>query len=193
MFLSRPTGRTAGSVACNGIDSVRGDPGKKGPMVLHLLGGQRSGDACKHASKAARAAARKVRGDDDAESESSDNATERAPKRKRTAVQNQVEINFTQGILPRIKGVDLPFSDSQTKAIEEQCARATVSANLPFRWIEDPEVIRLFLMMRTRALDVLPSSKVVGGRLLNEEGHRAEDNLRTVFRGKSVTLGFALI
>lgn len=49
------------------------------------------------------------------------------------------------------RGVDIPFSQEQLVAVEEQTLKATLSANLPFRWIENDEVIKLFELFRSAA------------------------------------------
>ncbi|EJD46725.1 hypothetical protein AURDEDRAFT_123867 [Auricularia subglabra TFB-10046 SS5] len=169
--------------ACDAVGHVRGD---KEPMANHLLGTKQS-DRCAHSSKKARAVARKVR-DKLQKAEESEDDEVRPAKRKRTAIQARVEANFKQTELVVFKGVDLPFSEAQRAAIQRQCARATISGNLPFRWIEDPEVLRFLMMFRSRACDVCPSRTVLAGRLLTEEGARTEDKLKHDFLNKNVSL-----
>ena len=72
------------------------------------------------------------------------------------------------------KGVDMPFSPREVAAVQAQALRAAISANLPFQVYKNPEVIKLFGMLRTAALDIRPSAKVVGGRLLNEAAEIVE-------------------
>jgi hypothetical protein len=86
------------------------------------------------------------------------------------------------------KGTDMPFSPSEKGAIQAQALRATVSANLPFRVFEDAKVIKLFWMMRTAAPSILPSAKVIGGRLLNDAAAVVEKKMDKILQGKNVGL-----
>lgn len=43
----------------------------------------------------------------------------------------------------------LPMTETGTEQFQVQLARASISAGLPERWIEDPEVIKAFRMLRT--------------------------------------------
>ena len=53
---------------------------------------------------------------------------------------------------------------------------------------EDPEVIKLFWMMRTAAPDILPSGKAVGGRLLNDAAELVELKMDKLLHGRSIGL-----
>ena len=86
------------------------------------------------------------------------------------------------------KGPNIPFTKEEARKIGRQLLRATHSANLPERWIEDPEVIAAFLVFRSTALDVLPSRRQLGGSLLNDFGDEVEGNLLKSIRGKRATL-----
>ena len=86
------------------------------------------------------------------------------------------------------KGVDMPFSPNEVAAVQAQALRATISANLPFQVYENPEVIKLFGMLRTAALDIMPSAKVVGGRLLNEAAEVVELKMDKLLRKKNLGL-----
>ena len=81
----------------------------------------------------------------------------------------------------------MPFSPSEKGAIQAQALRATVSANLPFRVFEDA-VVKLFWMMRTAAPSILPSAKVIGGRLLNDAAVVVEKKMDKIPQGKNVGL-----
>jgi hypothetical protein len=82
----------------------------------------------------------------------------------------------------------MPFSPSEKGAIQAQALRATVSANLPFRVFEDAKVIKLFWMMRMAAPSILPSAKVIGGRLLNDAAVVVEKKMDKILQGKNVGL-----
>lgn len=52
----------------------------------------------------------------------------------------------------------------ETAQIEQLFLRATVSANLPFRWVENPQVVELFAALRPKVL--LPSRQRLAGEIL---------------------------
>lgn len=141
--------------------TVKSVLGEKSAMAAHLAGGTNGG--CPNASDAAKAAARAIRAGGTEENSDSDPGPPRK-KAKRTAQQ--------------------AFTDEQVAAIQAQFLRATVSANLPFRWVEDPEIIRLFLMFRSLACDVIPSRLVISTRLLNAASAEVETMLRNTLTGK---------
>ena len=86
------------------------------------------------------------------------------------------------------RGVDMPFSESEKDAIRAQSLRAVISANWSFRSFENPEVVKLFWMMCTAAPEILPSGKVIGGKLLNDAAAKVEYKLSKVLNGKQVGL-----
>jgi hypothetical protein len=51
-----------------------------------------------------------------------------------------------QSKLKVFKGIDIPFTPKEKPLVQRQFLRATISANLPYRWTQDPEVIKLFEM-----------------------------------------------
>ncbi|KAJ7280769.1 hypothetical protein C8J57DRAFT_1027319, partial [Mycena rebaudengoi] len=110
----------------------------KDSMIAHLT-------ACPHASTAAKKLAKNLKPNKSKQKTAKDTADSDASndahpwKRKRLL---QVQKNMTQ---------------SQLKIIKSQFLRATISANLPFRWMMDPEIMKLFLMFRSRAIDMIPS------------------------------------
>ncbi|KAJ7077492.1 ribonuclease H-like domain-containing protein [Mycena epipterygia] len=89
-----------------------------------------------------------------------------------------------QTMLKTYTGQDMPFSSSEAEAIESQALRAIVSTNSPFGLFEDPEMLTLFGMLRSRAPDIIPSGKVIGGRLLNEAAATVEDKLSKILKGQ---------
>ncbi|KAI0073388.1 hypothetical protein K474DRAFT_1603428, partial [Panus rudis PR-1116 ss-1] len=72
------------------------------------------------------------------------------------------------------------WSDSDQHDFDKHIARATASANLPLRWVEDPEVIALFQRFIPAAH--IPSRKVLTKRLIPTE----VNNLRTASHNKTV-------
>ncbi|KAJ7846627.1 hypothetical protein B0H14DRAFT_3678382 [Mycena olivaceomarginata] len=135
--------------ACKKVPAILGE---KKAMIAHLIGAKQ----CKNASSAARSAARKVKnaGKKADVQDVSDSESDAQPKRRKRVA--AVEKAMTQTELKVFKGIDIPFSQSQIEMLHAQFLRATISANLPFRWVENPEVIKLFLMFRSAAGDVIP-------------------------------------
>ncbi|KAJ6614438.1 hypothetical protein B0H10DRAFT_2221316 [Mycena sp. CBHHK59/15] len=105
---------------------------------------------------------------------------------QRGAKCKKVDKSFTQSKLEVFRGLDIPFSEVQKDAIHEQFLRATQSANLPEHWVENPEVLKLFIMFRGRALGRIDTeiADVVKGEnvLMSTDGVRtvAKDNVAGV-------------
>jgi hypothetical protein len=59
----------------------------------------------------------------------------------------------------------VPFSTSETDAIQVQALRAIVSSNSPFGLFEDPEMLTLLGMLRSQTPIIIPTRKV-----LSEDG-----------------------
>ena len=76
----------------------------------------------------------------------------------------------------------------EAAAIEAQALQATISANLPFRAFEDPEMLELFRMLRSAAPAIIPLHKVISGRLLDEAALKIERSLEKMFTGKEIGL-----
>ncbi|KAJ7203636.1 hypothetical protein GGX14DRAFT_398791 [Mycena pura] len=148
--------------------------GEKSALAAHLR-------SCKHSTVAERklaaevsptkkeqaekakedSAAKRMRREGD-EDLADDEGSATGPRRRKTV--KAVEGVFTQSKLKVFKGVDLPFTREQKIAIEQQTLRATQSANLPERWTDDPEVLKLLMMLRSRAGEVVPGRAVLGCR-----------------------------
>jgi hypothetical protein len=99
-----------------------------------------------------------------------------------------VEKAMKQPELKVYRGANIPFSSSELERIRAQFLRATVSANLPFRWTEDVEVIKLLLMFRSTACDAIPSRDVLSGTLLDKASSEVEKTLRAALKLKYVVL-----
>ncbi|KAJ6600160.1 ribonuclease H-like domain-containing protein [Mycena sp. CBHHK59/15] len=76
------------------------------------------------------------------------------------------------------------FSKSQAEAFQSQALRAIMSTNSVFSLFEDPEMLTLLGMARSLAPGILPSGKVVGGRLLNEAATTVDEKLSRVLKGE---------
>ncbi|KAJ7237891.1 ribonuclease H-like domain-containing protein [Mycena haematopus] len=177
------TDTAAFSQALDSTDHVRG---VKKSMLAHLIGR----DPCPHISAETKKKAKALKNstplaaDSDADNDSD---PQPAPK-KRKAVFRNVEKAMRQPELTVYRGANIPFSSSELERVRAQFLRATVSANLPFRWTEDVEVIKLFIMFRALACDAIPSRDVLSGTLLNKASIEVEKALRTALKLKYVVL-----
>ena len=171
-------------LALTRVSSVNGE---KNAMMSHLIGAK----ACPHASDEAKKAANRVKSGvkvkvgedaDDGDDESSD-AEGQPPKKKKRKLVTKVK-QLSQKSLSFPKGIDVPFSDAEIAHIKIQFTRATISANLPYRWVVNPEVIKLFLMIRSCADDILPGDREISGWLLNNEHEKVEKRLKKVLHGQ---------
>ncbi|KAJ7048379.1 ribonuclease H-like domain-containing protein [Mycena amicta] len=144
----------------------------------------------KKVKEAAAREKRKRQGQDDSDQEADDEgAGQQVPTgKKRRKIGAAVEKAMSQSKLQGYRGVDMPFSKDQAEAIADQFLRATQSANLPERWVDDVEVIKLLLMMRSCALDVIPSRGVLGGTLLERASNRVDGEIHRKVHGEDVML-----
>ncbi|KAJ7023602.1 ribonuclease H-like domain-containing protein [Mycena alexandri] len=99
-----------------------------------------------------------------------------------------VEKSFKQSKLEVFKGLDIPFNGAQIEAIQAQFLRATQSANLPERWTTDAEVLKLFMMFRSRAGDVIPSRRQLGGSLLKNASDSIDAEIAEAIFGQDVLM-----
>ncbi|KAJ7431571.1 ribonuclease H-like domain-containing protein [Mycena galericulata] len=170
------------AVACQYVGSTRGD---KKAWIPHILRGKGIA-ACSYASPAAIAEATAERDEDVIAKQTGTIAAVSAPapasrKHHRAssgskAVEGESSSKrLRQTTLQAFNGQDMPFSSAQIQAIEAQTLRATVSTGIPFRVWENREMKELLGMLRTAAPDIMPSRKVVSGRLLNEAAAKVED------------------
>ncbi|KAJ7203654.1 ribonuclease H-like domain-containing protein [Mycena pura] len=147
-------------------------------------------EAKEAAADAERRAKKRKAGVDESNSDADDEGSGHGnggTSRKRKAVR-RVESSLKQSQLKVFKGIDLPFTKDQKTAIEGQTLRATQSANLPERWTDDPEVLKLFMMLRSRAGEVIPSRAVLGGRLLDEANDAIDAQTKEELEGESVLM-----
>ncbi|KAF8903395.1 hypothetical protein CPB85DRAFT_1377091 [Mucidula mucida] len=119
-------------------------------------------------------------GDDEA-----DAGPSRPPKRQRLEATKQM---LKQTHLKVFKGINIPFSALEKAAVQAQFMRATISANLPFRWTDDPEVISLFLMMRATADEVIPERCLLSGKLLNMAANNIDQVIHESVHRKHVSI-----
>ncbi|KAJ7899618.1 hypothetical protein B0H14DRAFT_3423929 [Mycena olivaceomarginata] len=121
----------------------------------------------KKAEEEAKAKRKQAGGGEDDVDADDEGAGDAGGRKKRKLVQ-AVETSFSQSKLNVYKGNDIPFSEDHKRAIARQTLRATQSANLPERWTSDPEVMKLFMMMRSRAMDAIPSRSQLWRSLLGQ-------------------------
>ncbi|KAJ7653902.1 ribonuclease H-like domain-containing protein [Mycena polygramma] len=182
--------------ACTAVGNTRGD---KLPWVTHILGGQ-GATACVHASAQAKEAAVVVRKElkQKAESKEKEKGTE-SKKRSRTQ-SNVANESADPPPAPKKQHVqttlsslafrrnDMPFGPAEKDAFQAQALRAVISSGSPFQLFEDPEMKILLGMLRTTAPDVIPTGKVIGGRLLNEAAEDVERVLQGRLKNRNVGL-----
>ncbi|CAG8741822.1 3943_t:CDS:1, partial [Funneliformis mosseae] len=78
--------------------------------------------------------------------------------------QIQSETNLTQSSIDDY--ADKPFSTHRKKAIYKQIGRAVASANLPFSFVDDPEVKKLFALFNSYFR--LPSRKLLSTNIIED-------------------------
>jgi hypothetical protein len=159
-------------------------------MTAHILGGKGI-DACIHASDNAKAEAEIQR----EALQKTKPAKNSIGSNKRPAAESDTPDNLnkgpskkakvmTQGKLTVYNAHNMPFNQHEISAIKAQSLRAAISANLPFRVFEDPEVRKMLEMFRKGAANVLPSGKVLSGRLLDDAATGVDKDLKMVLKGK---------
>ncbi|KAG6898903.1 hypothetical protein C0993_002949 [Termitomyces sp. T159_Od127] len=100
----------------------------------------------------------------------------------------KVEASMKQSHLKLSRGINIPFTPEQEEVVRKQFLWATISANLQFRWVEDPEVMTLFLLFWSTAGNVMPSQKQISGQLLDKANDVVADQLKTSLQGKYAVL-----
>ncbi|TFK73763.1 hypothetical protein BDN72DRAFT_834384 [Pluteus cervinus] len=109
---------------------------------------------------------KREREDSDSGSERSDDSERKERPKKKHHTKVKEVLQQTESKVYR--GPNIPFEPDQEAEIRKQFLKATISANLPFQWVEDPEVIKLFLMFRATADEVMPSRQQLKAALHGE-------------------------
>ena len=164
--------------------------------IAHLIGTRRA-PGCLYGSTAAKSEARQQRQAlEEKASKQDTNKSTQKHSRSASDSTSQAESSklkkLKQTPLKAYRNLDMPFSANDIAAIEAQILHATISANLPFRAFEDPEVLELLCMLRTAAPDIMPSRKVVSGQLLDEAAQKVKAKLEKVLVGKEIGLSYVL-
>ncbi|KAF5387115.1 hypothetical protein D9615_001638 [Tricholomella constricta] len=155
-------------------------------MMAHILG-KGGHNPCPNVSSEVRKAVKALKkGKEKREREDSEDelthgdVTKPAKKRLLTKVENSMK----QPQLKVFRGLSVPFSPEQEEIVRKQFLCATLSANLPFRWVEDPEIIILFLLFRSAAGDVIPSRQQISGKLLDDADLVVTKQLKSLLNGQ---------
>ncbi|KAJ7625146.1 hypothetical protein B0H17DRAFT_1151269 [Mycena rosella] len=93
-----------------------------------------------------------------------------------------------QGFFQVSAGRNQPFTIAEVDEIRAQALRATVSARIPFHARENRELKKLFGLLWTAAPDIMPSRKVIAGRLLNEATEMVEVDVKHGLQGRQIGL-----
>ena len=180
-------------IACQSAGLVRGE---KSALVAHILGGK---EPCVNASAEATMAAKELKQLLNTATSTSKSSVTSHPSTSSTkhgqsastesSLQSQPKKSKQTSIVSHtFKGIDMPFSSSEIVAVQAQALRAVISANLLFTVFESPKVEKLFWMMRTAAPGIMPSAKVVSGRLLNNADAVVEAKMDKILQSESVGL-----
>jgi hypothetical protein len=160
-------------------------------MVAHILG-KGGNSLCLNASSDTRKTAKKVKDpkgkgkrEREGSGNDSDNEDERPVKKQ---LLTKVKTSLKQSHLKVFWGIQVPFNEKQLKIVHQQFLRATISANLPFRWVEDPEIIKLFLLFRSTAGEAMSSRQQLSGWLLDDANAGVTKRLKDILRGEYAVL-----
>ncbi|KAJ6629071.1 ribonuclease H-like domain-containing protein [Mycena sp. CBHHK59/15] len=161
--------------------------GEKHAWIAHILGGK---TPCPYASAEATAEATLQKtgsGSSQKRQRTESNSTpadvsEPPPKKKQSTLTG---LTFRRN--------DMPFGAEEKAAFQKQALRAIVSSGAPLQLFEDPEMKILFGMLRTTAPGIIPTAKVVGGRLLDAEAAEVEEKIGKVMKGKVLGLSYAYL
>ncbi|THU78364.1 hypothetical protein K435DRAFT_876706 [Dendrothele bispora CBS 962.96] len=179
--------------ACIAAGSVRGE---ETAFITHLLGSHRNKtqQECLHASDEAKVEAKRQR-------EQGTSSTVHA-QGKTTALKCQISAlvdtpgslsepssspaskKLRQTHLKTYNALQMPFSDSEVEALQAQALRAQVSSKSPETLFEDQEMLKFIGMLRKEAIHIMPTAKVLGGRLLTAAAATVEKKLEEILRGQ---------
>ncbi|KAJ7864016.1 ribonuclease H-like domain-containing protein [Mycena leptocephala] len=152
-----------------------------GPWIAHILGGR---TACPNASVEAKAEATAQR------KEASEAKEVKKHPRSDTPdpTEPKVKKRQTQSTLTTYRRNDMPYAAPEIAAVQRQALRAIVSGGLPLGAFREPEMLVLFGMLRSTAPEIMPTGKVVGGRLLNDAAEEVELKTEKALKDKDAGL-----
>ncbi|KAJ7703333.1 hypothetical protein B0H17DRAFT_1127581 [Mycena rosella] len=168
---------------CTARKAVTETRGDKLAWIAHLIGGKGI-PACLYVSAEAKAEATKQRVETKAKRDHPDTTVSAGPSFKK----HKSQLEADQAVLKGFRTNEMPYSPAEKDLFQRQSLRAIVSGGLPLRAFEEPEMKILFGMMRTTAPGVMPTGKVVGGRLLNAAASDVEMKITKTKKNKNVGL-----
>ena len=172
-------------LACLAAGHVCGDKNAMTPHLHNCHNASKSAkDLAKSLSKSKKTANADDRTDADTKGDSNSNGQ---PQKKQKQVFEAVK-TYSQSQIKVFRGLNIPFNNDETAVVQQQFLQATISTNLPFMWTKDVEVIKLFIMFRARATDVMPTASSLAGRLLNAASEQVETEMQAALAGKYATL-----
>ncbi|KAJ6623006.1 hypothetical protein B0H10DRAFT_1944303 [Mycena sp. CBHHK59/15] len=101
---------------------------------------------------------------------------------------HQQQPTLTQSTLTAFCKNDMPYSDSEAAVLQHQALHAIVSGGFPLNAFEDQEMLILFGMLHTTAPAIMPTGKVVGGRLLTSAAAEVEDKVAKALKNRNAGL-----
>ncbi|KAJ6619379.1 ribonuclease H-like domain-containing protein [Mycena sp. CBHHK59/15] len=167
--------------ACTAVRHTRSE---KLAWIAHQIGGK---SECGNASAEAKAEARAQREATNKKKRprpATLDTTEPQPKKHQPAQ--------TQSTLTTYRKNDMPYAASEVAAVRRQALRAIVSGGLPLGAFREPEMLILFGMLRSTAPEIMPTGKVVGGRLLNEAAEEVDAKTVRALNDQNTGLSTAL-
>ncbi|THU79220.1 hypothetical protein K435DRAFT_884527 [Dendrothele bispora CBS 962.96] len=188
--------------ALQAVGTIRGE---KNCMIIHILGPKRGNTSlpCPYASQEAKNEAEKQRAEEEKKKERKDGEegksnAGRSSTLKRAITNDSEPQNsgtqshsvvppskrFKQSKLKTFNALDMPFSKEEAAAVKAQALRAIVSSKAKEGLFEDPEMLKLVKMLRKDAVEVMPTARVIGGRLLNEAASKVEGKLEERLKGQ---------
>lgn len=195
LYIEAPT-----RIACQQVGSTRGD---RGPWAAHILGGRDGITPCPHAGDAKKAAIEER----DAKFVAKQTSAPAGPSNSAAAASTSAQKHgrsesashsvpepkrLKQGVLQVFSGREQTFTRAEVAEIEAQTLRATVSAGVPFRVWENREVLKLIGLFRTAAPEIMPSRKIVAGRLLDDAAEKVESVVKHALQGREIGLWYVV-
>ncbi|KAF5343814.1 hypothetical protein D9758_016207 [Tetrapyrgos nigripes] len=180
--------------ACTMAGALRGE---KTVFITHILGKRRSKTCqpCPYASEEAREEAQRQRDSENNSASSKPKTT--ATKRKISELdKNDMEPSqdtsssehkkLKQPKLRVFNALDMPFSKTEAEVVKAQALRAVVSSKSKEGLFEDPEMLKLIKLLRKDAMDIMPTARQIGGRLLDEAAAKVEVKLEDLLKGEDL-------
>ncbi|KAJ7199964.1 ribonuclease H-like domain-containing protein, partial [Mycena pura] len=166
---------TKGQTYLDACAAVGSTTSVKASWIAHILGGK---TACPNASPEATAEATSQR-------KAVKAAEVKKHPRSTTPDPAEPPSKKQQSTLKTYRKNDMPYSATEKDAIQRQAARAIFSGGLPLGAFREPEMLVLFGMMRSTAPEIMPTGKVIGGRLLDAAAEEVEVKTSKALKNKN--------